>query len=478
MAWNYTLYLLYGLAFFTLGVAILSRDIRFSELGIARIIHLLALFGIVHGFHEWLQLLEHLEPTLGTPSFALFRLLVVSISFLFLLYFGLFLIIITYYGDQALQTTPRKIKALLGASALSVILVALYYDFVNGTDMNTRVCVAFPGGLLSGIGLILYARTVGPFSRKRARNFVYAGSFMICYAVLSGLVTSETIVPILGLSIVFLRSLCALCIMFFTIRALSIFNLEQQELINEQLLRFSQSEKLTSIGILAAGIAHEINNPLTNVSLNLEMLRDLVADDKRIQDKISAIERNVQRASTIAQELLHFSRDKASAMEPVDLNQIVASACTLLNNQPRSSIIEQQLQKIPPVMGISWKLEEVLINLLLNSFDACKPQDKITIETFYDPNSGGQETVVVVITDTGHGIPEEEIFNVFDPFYTTKEVGKGTGLGLSVCYNIIQQHGGKITLKNCEFGGTVATLSFPRAAHEKIYDSNTKDPGH
>ena len=118
MVGNFILYLLYGLAFFTLGVAILSRDTRFSELGIARIIWLLALFGIAHGFHEWLELLEQLEPDIKTPLFMLFRHIVVSISFLFLLYFGLFLNIITLYGDQALKTTPQPVKALIGISAL------------------------------------------------------------------------------------------------------------------------------------------------------------------------------------------------------------------------------------------------------------------------------------------------------------------------------------------------------------------------
>ena len=106
--------------------------------------------------------------------------------------------------------------------------------------------------------------------------------------------------------------------MFFTIRALSVFSLEQRELINERLQRFSQSEKLNSMGILAAGIAHEINNPLANVSLNLEMLKDLLPDDEKINKRLAAIERNTSRASRIAKELLHFSREKDAALEPTD----------------------------------------------------------------------------------------------------------------------------------------------------------------
>lgn len=453
---NFILYLLYGLAFFTLGVAILSKDVRFSELGIAKIIWLLALFGITHGFHEWLELLEYLVPAISTPIFSLFRLIVVSISFLFLLYFGLFLNSITFYGDQALKITPRVIKILIGVSALSLIVATIYFDIGSGEDINTRIFVAFPGGLLSGIGLIMYSRTARTFSKNVAINFIFAGSFMICYSILSGIIPSNVVVPFLGVKVILFRGVCAICIMFFTIRALSVFNLEQREIINEKLLRFSQSEKLTSMGTLAAGIAHEINNPLTNASLNLEMLKDLLQEDERINKKIDAIERNLGRASRIAKELLHFSRERETELEPIDINHVIRSSCDLLKNQKLSSIISLKLKNVPEIMGLSWKLEEVFINLLMNSIDACSAEDSIEVATY----SAG-DCVKALITDTGHGIVEDELFKVFDPFYTTKEIGKGTGLGLSVCYNIVKQHGGEMTLVSSEHGGTIMTLSFP-----------------
>lgn len=456
MVWNFILYLLYGLMFFTLGVAILSRDIRLSELGIARIIWLLAVFGIIHGFHEWLELLEQLDPEIKSPGFSLIRLIIVSASFLFLLYFGLFLNIITLFGDQALKTTPRVVKALIGVAALSLILIAAYLDLGIGKDTSTRYFVAFPGGLLAGIGLIMYSRTVRPLSENVATNFILAGNCMVCYAFFTGVIPSGAIVPLLGVKVVLFRGLSAFLIMFFTIRALSVFSLEQRELINERLQRFSQSEKLSSIGILAAGIAHEINNPLTNVSLNLEMLKDLLGADEKINRKLAAIERNVGRASRIARELLHFSREKDATLEPTDINKVLESTKELLRNQRLSSIIRLDLQEVPRIMGIPWKLEEVFVNLLMNSIDACGAEDSIGIESFFD-----NDKVLVVITDTGHGIRSEDISKVFDPFFTTKEIGKGTGLGLSVCYNIIKQHGGEITLASSEGGGAVVTISFP-----------------
>lgn len=456
MVWIFILYLLYGLTFFTLGIAILSRDIRLSELGIARIIRLLAVFGIIHGFHEWLELLELLFPAIVDSDFKVFRLAVVSISFLFLLYFGLFLNIITLRGDQALSTAPRAVKAMVGALALALILFAVYLDFGSGRDTNTRLLVAFPAAMLSGIGLVLYSRTVRSFSGSVASNFILAGSCMICYAILTGLVPSHVIIPILGVEVVLFRGLSAFFIMFFTIRALSVFNIEQRKLINEQLQRFSQSEKLTSMGILAAGIAHEINTPLTNISLNMEMLKDHLGGDEKMVRKVAAIERNIERATRIARELLHFSREKETALEPTDLNQVLTSALHLLKHQQLYGIIRTALWDVPKIMGIPWKLEEVFINLLMNSFDACTASDSIEITT---RSQDGK--VVTMIADSGHGIRSEHLAKVFDPFFTTKEIGKGTGLGLSVCYNIIKQHGGDIELTSREQGGTTITISFP-----------------
>jgi signal transduction histidine kinase len=467
MLWNFILYLLYGLTFFTLGVAILSRDIRLSELGIAKILWLLATFGIVHGFHEWLELLELLFPEIVDSRFTLFRLVIVSLSFLFLFYFGLFLNIITLRGDQALRTIPRVIKALVGAMALSVILFAAYLDLGSTGNINTRLLVAFPGGMLSGVGLILYSRTVRPFSGNVATHFILAGSCMICYAVLTGTIPSDVVVPLLGVKVILLRGLSAFLIMFFTIRALSVFNLEQRELVNEKLLRFSQSEKLTSMGILAAGIAHEINNPLTNISLNVELLKDLVGNDEKIGRKIEAIDRNIDRASRIAKELLHFSREKETALVPIDLNRIIASVNNLLTSQPRSTIIHLDLRDIPTINGIPWKLEEVFINLLMNSLDACSAESHIQVSTFRH-----DDQVLATIADNGHGIKEEHLGQVFDPFFTTKEIGKGTGLGLSVCYNIISQHGGTLALTSREGDGTVVTLTFPVTS-----DDNRKHNG-
>lgn len=462
MVWNFILYLLYGLAFFTLGVAILSRDTRLSELGIARIIWLLAVFGIIHSFHEWLELLEQLYPSIVSPAFSLFRLLLVGSSFLFLLYFGIFLNFISLYGDQALKKTPKFIKSIIGSAALVLMVMALFLDFNSGSDINVRRMVAFPGGLLAGVGLIIYSRTVLNLSVKVASNFIFAGGFMICYSFFTGIIPSDYVIPIVDFKIIMLRGGSAFLIMFFTIKALSVFSLEHRKLVDEQLQRFARSEKLNSMGILAAGIAHEINNPLTNASLNLEMLRDLVGGKEKIDRKLGAIDRNIVRASSIAQELLHFSRETEASFESVNINDLIRSSNSLIKNQKLSSIINLHLNNIPDVMGIPYKLEEVFINLLMNSIDACEEGDSIDVESSYT-----SEGIVVEITDTGHGIHPDHVKHVFDPFFTTKEIGKGTGLGLSVCYNIIKQHHGDISLVSSEQGGAVVTITLPLAENDE-----------
>jgi signal transduction histidine kinase len=335
------------------------------------------------------------------------------------------------------------------------------FDIDSGSDLNIRRFVAFPGGILAGIGLITYSRTVRSFSTKVAGNFILAGVCMIAYALFTGIIPSNFIVPVIDTKIILFRGISAFFIMVFTIRALSVFSLEQRKLINEQLQRFAQSEKLSSMGILAAGIAHEINNPLTNVSLNLEMLKDMVAEDEKINRKLDSIDRNVNRASVIAKELLHFSREKETELEPMDINEVLISTKSLLKSQPNRPEINLHLNPIPEIIGIPWKLEEVFINLLMNSIDACQFEDIIDVETQAD-----NLNVQVIITDTGHGISDEDLPQVFDPFYTTKDVGKGTGLGLSVCYNIIKQHGGEINIMSSKGGGTVVSINLPVKSNE------------
>ncbi|MBN2320206.1 MAG: PAS domain S-box protein [Acidobacteria bacterium] len=226
--------------------------------------------------------------------------------------------------------------------------------------------------------------------------------------------------------------------------------------LEEQLL---QAEKLSSIGLLAAGIAHEINTPIAGISSYTQMLlKDLPESDKR-KKVLEKIENQTFRAAEIVSGLLNFSRMSDSRFKDLDINQLIHESLILLKHQLQGSQIKVESKfnpSLPKIYGNSGKLQQVFINLFLNARDAMPSGGDLKIET------GMYESMVVIdILDTGTGISEEHRKRIFDPFFTTKTVGKGTGLGLSVSYGIIQEHGGRILVDSSAGKGTHFKLKLP-----------------
>lgn len=463
---TFVVFLFYGLVFFTTGVAITSKVTRGSKLTIARYLPLFAVFAFVHALHEWLVLFLFLEwPALPqdlVPLISRARLVPVSISYVFLLLFG-------YFVLQAVYPRRRRLWRALAIALPLVLLACLVYGGLEGEEryfrfaaMRIRNLLGFPGALAAGFGLIGYAGTIRPTSAKVARNFTAAGLALIAYGVLAGLIPTGTLLP-LGVRVELLRGISGVFILHFLMNALHIFDLEREALIEERLQRFAQSEKLTSLGKLAAGIAHEINNPLANVSLNVEMLKKALggaASSEPQAKRFSAIERNLDRASKIARELLTFSRqdDDDSVATALDLNEVLRNTLTLLGPRRHDYQLALELGPIPVVRGICWKIEEVFLNVFINAMEATRAGGRIAVAT----RLAGDE-VVVEISDSGVGIPAGNLHSIFDPFFTTKEVGKGTGLGLSICFGIMERHGGRIEVRSKPSGGTTMILVFPAA---------------
>jgi signal transduction histidine kinase len=206
--------------------------------------------------------------------------------------------------------------------------------------------------------------------------------------------------------------------------ALHIFDIERNVLIEERLQRFAQSEKLHSLGKLAFGIAHEINNPLTNVSINIELLKkDLVSQNAPAlsEKRFEAIERNLDRATKIAGELLSFSSQNESDFQPTDINDVIVSTLDLLGVRRKAYQITTNLNKVPSISALPWKIEEVFLNVIINAMEAMPEGGSLTIST--EQKKG---MVLAKIIDSGHGIIPEHLDKALDPFFTTKEVGKGT----------------------------------------------------
>ena len=228
--------------------------------------------------------------------------------------------------------------------------------------------------------------------------------------------------------------------------------------LEEQVLR---QERLASLGLLAAGVAHEVNTPLTGISSYAQMLlEDMDPRDprRRVLEKIEA---QTSRASGIANSLLNLARPEGADEQDVRLNDLVREAADLMAPQIRRSDVRLETRlddRDPTVRGDRGKLQQVLLNLLLNARDALDGEGTITVRT-----SLGGDRAALEVTDDGTGIPADDLPRVFDPFFSTKGPGRGTGLGLSISHGIVQEHGGTIEVES-EPGRTRFRVELPSAA--------------
>ena len=222
------------------------------------------------------------------------------------------------------------------------------------------------------------------------------------------------------------------------------------------------SEKMASIGLLAAGVAHEVNTPLTGISSYTQMLLQGAEPDDPKTRMLEKIERQTFRAAKIVNGLLNLARPAQVDSGPIDVNAVVNDVLSLLEHQLRNGSIQvrKELSSTPPIVqGIEYKLQQVFLNLFLNARDAMPKGGWLTIIT-----RGGTDSATVEVADTGSGIPADHLSRIYDPFFTTKEIGRGTGLGLSITYGILQEHGGTINCDSHVGKGTRFTLTLPLAA--------------
>jgi two-component system, NtrC family, sensor kinase len=228
------------------------------------------------------------------------------------------------------------------------------------------------------------------------------------------------------------------------------------------------SEKMASIGLLAAGVAHEVNTPLTGISSFTQMLLQGAEPDDPKTLVLEKIERQTFRAAKIVNGLLNLARPAQTDAGPVDVNAVVNDVLSLLEHQFRTGRIQVRKELAgasPVVQGIEYKLQQVFLNLFLNARDAMPRGGWLTIATRLGESG---DAATVEISDTGAGIPPDQLSRIYDPFFTTKEFGKGTGLGLSITYGIVQEHGGTITCESILGQGTRFTLTLPLAAAQAL----------
>jgi two-component system NtrC family sensor kinase len=220
------------------------------------------------------------------------------------------------------------------------------------------------------------------------------------------------------------------------------------------------SEKMAAVGLLAAGVAHEVNTPLTGISSFTQMLLEQADPNDPKTQLLEKIERQTFRAAKIVNSLLNLARPSGGESTPVDVNAVITDVLSLLEHQFRGTRIQvrRDLSATRLILGFEYKLQQVFLNLFLNARDAMPRGGWLSVST---RTSG--DVVTVEVGDTGSGIPTEHIARIYDPFFTTKPDGAGTGLGLSVTYGIVQEHGGTLTCESAVGQGTRFIMVLPAA---------------
>jgi PAS domain S-box-containing protein len=227
-----------------------------------------------------------------------------------------------------------------------------------------------------------------------------------------------------------------------------------------------QSEKLSSIGLLAAGVAHEVNTPLTGVSSYTQMLLGMIPETDPKHALLQKVQKQTDRASNIVGNLLNFSRTgNASEFVEININKLLDDTLQLLEPQLRKSnveIVKNYAAASPKIFGNAGKLQQVFTNLIINARDAMFAGGEIVLTTAFD-----DDKATIEVADTGSGIEPENLTKIYDPFFTTKGVGSGTGLGLAVSYGIVQEHAGTIRATSEVGEGTTFRLVFPAAQKQE-----------
>ncbi len=229
-----------------------------------------------------------------------------------------------------------------------------------------------------------------------------------------------------------------------------------------------QSEKMAGLGRLAAGVAHEINNPMSGIMLYSNLIKEDLGDDHPAAPDLQTIITEAERCKVIVADLLEFSHQKSYEMALIDLNDVIAKTLTVVQNQPLFHNIEINRRldtSLAPIFGNTIRLNQVILNIVVNAAQAMEGRGKLDITSRTRANHDINE---IIITDNGPGIDKNITDQIFEPFFTTKNTGEGTGLGLSVSYAIVKEHKGSIRVASTPGEGTTFTLRFPAVMENLI----------
>lgn len=247
----------------------------------------------------------------------------------------------------------------------------------------------------------------------------------------------------------------------------------KQELEKTQ-IQLLQAEKMTSLGKLAAGVAHQLNNPLGGIILYTQLILEEYGLDKAVQEDLNRILKDAERCRDTVKELLEFTRQTRHLMQPHDINQALSRTLFLVENHTifqNIEIIKDLAPNLPALTADIQQLNHMFMNIIFNAAQAMAGKGKLILKTYLIPESN---RIGIEISDTGHGISAENLLHIFEPFFTTKDEGEGTGLGLSLVYGIVQNHGGSIKAISKINAGTTFLIELPVSLQAKSGADNGK----
>ena len=237
--------------------------------------------------------------------------------------------------------------------------------------------------------------------------------------------------------------------------------LRMKDELEKTQIQLLQAEKMSSLGKLAAGVAHQLNNPLGGITLFAKLILEEYDLEEGVKEDLRRILKDAKRCRDTVKELLEFTRQTRHLMQPYDVNKSISRTLFLLENQVllQNIEIEKDLgSSLPSVQADTQQLNHLFMNIILNAVQAMEGKGKLAVKSYRLPDGN---KIRIEISDTGHGIPEEFLPRIFEPFFTTKEEGEGTGLGLSLVYNIVENHGGNIKARSNPGEGTTFIIELP-----------------